>query len=187
MSRIGRVPILLPEGVKFLEEDHLVKLSGPLGELIIRVPETLKVIQVDNHINVEPVKDSRQTKGFHGLFRTLIANAVVGVKEGFEKELEVRGVGFKAEKIGDDLVLRLGFSHPIKICAPDQIEFEVQRNIIKVKGIDKQKVGEMAAQLRRLRPPDVYKGKGVRYKGEQIKLKPGKALKTGLGEPGSTQ
>lgn len=181
MSRIGKKPILLPEGVNFSQENQRVKLTGPLGELVIEVPEVLVVQKTNNQLQVAARKSDSQTKSLHGLFRTLIANAVLGVKDSFVKELEIQGIGFKAVKEGEDLLLRLGFSHPVKVSAPAQIEFEVQKNIIMVKGIDKQKVGQVAAKIRALRPPDVYKGKGIRYKGEEIKLKPGKALKTGLG------
>ena len=179
MSRVGRKPIPVPSGVEVKIDGRRVEVKGPKGQLSYEVPEGITVRMEDSTIIVEPVKEHRKYKAFHGLARALINNMVVGVSQGFSKTLEVVGVGYKVKKGAkpNEVTLELGFSHPIHFVAPEDIEFEVdERNLrIVVKGIDKQKVGQVAADIRAFRPPEPYKGKGIRYAGEEIRRKAGKA------------
>lgn len=177
MSRIGQMPITLPPGVKVSIKENRVTVAGPKGELSLTFNPAMTIAQQDNTLIVSRPSDEREHRALHGLTRSLVANMVTGVSSGFEKSLEVFGVGYRAEKSGDNLVLRLGFSHPVVVTPLPGISFTVDGSRIKVSGNDKELVGEIAARIRRLRPPDAYKGKGIKYIGEAIKLKPGKAGK----------
>jgi len=175
MSRIGRTPIPLPSGVRFTYDHAVVTVKGPKGELSQRVPWEMLVEVADDTITVRRPTDSAPHRSLHGLTRTLIANMVDGVTSGFEKRLEIVGVGYRAALRGKSLEVQVGFSHPVVVEPPEGIEFEVpQPTVIVVKGIDKQAVGEIAAEIRRLRPPEPYKGKGIRYAGEYVQRKVGK-------------
>ena len=175
MSRIGRQPIAVPDGVTVEVEPGLVKVKGPKGELSQTVSPAMKVEQSDGEITVARPTDRGEHRALHGLTRSLIANMVEGVTEGFEKRLEIQGVGYRAQLKGKSLEMALGLSHPVNIEAPEGIEFEVpQPTEVVVRGADKQLVGEMAARIRRRRPPEPYKGKGVRYAGEHVRRKVGK-------------
>jgi large subunit ribosomal protein L6 len=181
MSRIGRQPILLPSGVTVTVERELVTVKGPKGELSERISRDITVAQTDvegsgaQQLVVTRPTDRGEHRALHGLTRTLVANMVTGVTAGFEKSLEIQGVGYRAVLKGRDLELALGYSHPIEIKAPDGIEFEVpQPTRITVRGPSKQVVGEIAAQIRKQRKPEPYKGKGIRYEGEYVAKKVGK-------------
>ncbi len=176
MSRIGLNPIELPAGVEIKVEDSVVTVKGPKGEMVQPISELISVSVDGNIINVSRDGDTKEEKSQHGLARTLIANMVTGVSAGFEKKLEIQGVGYRAEKKGNTLVLSLGYSHPVEMEDPEGIETEVpsQTEII-VKGIDKALVGNYAANIRKWREPEPYKGKGIRYAGEQVRRKEGKA------------
>jgi large subunit ribosomal protein L6 len=175
MSRIGRQPIEVPDSVTVDVKPGLVAVKGPKGELSQVVSPDMKVSQAEAVVTVERPTDRGEHRALHGLTRSLIANMVEGVTNGFEKRLEIQGVGYRAQLKGKALELALGFSHPVSVPAPDGIEFEVpQPTEIVVRGIDKQLVGEIAAEIRKRRPPEPYKGKGIRYAGEQVKRKVGK-------------
>jgi len=175
MSRIGRQPINVPAGVSIAIEPGLVTVNGPKGELSERVSRDMTVTHEGDTITVTRPTDRGPHRELHGLTRTLIANMVVGVTDGFEKKLEIQGVGYRAALRGRDLELALGYSHPVEIKAPDGIEFEVpQPTRITVRGASKQQVGEIAAIIRKQRKPEPYKGKGIRYEGEYVARKVGK-------------
>ena len=175
MSRIGKKPIPLPENVTVSIEPEVVRVNGPRGELSERVPRAITVEQRDGELVVTRPTDRAEHRALHGLTRSLVANMVEGVTTGFQKRLEIQGVGYRAQLKGRDLELALGYSHPVPIKAPDGIEFEVpQPTRIVVKGISKQLVGETAAVIRKQRPPEPYKGKGIRYEGEYVARKVGK-------------
>jgi large subunit ribosomal protein L6 len=175
MSRIGRQPIALPSGVTVSIAPERVTVNGPRGELSERIPRDINVEQEDGQILVTRPTDRGEHRALHGLTRSLIANMVQGVTDGFEKRLEIQGVGYRAQLRGRDLELALGYSHPVSIKAPDGIEFEVpQPTRIVVKGASKQQVGEIAAIIRKQRKPEPYKGKGIRYEGEYVARKVGK-------------
>ena len=175
MSRIGRQPIPVPSGVTVSIEPERVTVNGPKGELFERIPRDILVEQDGDQIVVKRPTDRGEHRALHGLTRSLIANMVEGVTEGFEKRLEIQGVGYRAQLRGRDLELALGYSHPVSIKAPDGIEFEVpQPTRIIVKGASKQQVGEAAANIRKQRKPEPYKGKGIRYEGEYVARKVGK-------------
>ena len=175
MSRIGKLPIEIPSGVDVDIERGLVRVKGPKGELSQRVSGDLTIERGDSQLLVKRPTDRKDHRALHGLTRTLIQNMVVGVTEGFEKRLEIQGVGYRAQLRGKSLELALGYSHPVKVEAPEGIEFEVPiPTQVIVRGIDKQAVGEVAARIRKARPPEPYKGKGVRYAGEQVSRKVGK-------------
>lgn len=172
------MPIIIPSGVKVSVEGNLVKVSGPKGELSRQVNPEMSIRVDDGKLLVLRPSDDKVHRSLHGLTRTLLANMVEGVTKGFEKNLEIVGVGYRAEKAGDKLMLRIGFSHPVEVAPPPGIALDVEGGTkIKVSGIDKELVGEVAAKIRAIRPPDNYKGKGIRYLGEQVRLKPGKAGK----------
>ena len=178
MSRIGKKPIDIPAGVEVKVEGNLVTVKGSKGTESVEFRNEVKVSVSNNQIIVEPNSDDRKTGALHGLFRTLIANAVKGVSEGFEKKLEIVGVGYRANMEGSNLNMALGYSHPVVIVPPAGISISVEANTkITVKGTNKQAVGDMAAFIRGKRPPEVYKGKGVKYEGEYIRRKAGKAGK----------
>jgi large subunit ribosomal protein L6 len=175
MSRIGRKPVAVPEAVSVEIGTGTIAVKGPKGELSQAFSQDMGVAQEDGTIVVSRPTDRGEHRALHGLTRSLIANMVEGVTDGFEKRLEIQGVGYRAALKGKNLELALGFSHPVSITAPDGIEFEVpQPTEIIVKGIDKQLVGQTAADIRKRRPPEPYKGKGIRYKGEQVLRKVGK-------------
>jgi large subunit ribosomal protein L6 len=175
MSRIGRQPISVPAGVSIAIEPGLVTVNGPKGELSERVSRDMTVTHEGDTITVTRPTDRGPHRELHGLTRTLIANMVTGVTAGFEKKLEIQGVGYRAALRGRDLELALGYSHPVEIKAPDGIEFEVpQPTRITVRGASKQQVGEIAAIIRKQRKPEPYKGKGIRYEGEYVARKVGK-------------
>ncbi len=175
MSRIGKKPIPVPAGVTVSIEPELVRVHGPRGELSERVPLAISIEQEDDRLVVKRPTDRGEHRALHGLTRSLVANMVEGVTTGFQKTLEIQGVGYRALLKGRDLELALGYSHPVPVKAPDGIEFEVpQPTEVIVRGIDKQAVGEVAARIRKLRPPEPYKGKGVRYAGEKVRRKEGK-------------
>lgn len=178
MSRIGKLPVTLPSGVSVNVADGVVRVKGPKGELTQRVAEGVTLQQEGNLLKILRADDSRQYRSNHGLTRALVNNMVQGVTKGFERKLEIQGVGFKSEVKGKSLVLSLGYSHTIDFAFPPGITIEVEKGTkISVKGSDRQIVGETAAKLRGLRSPDSYKGKGVRNEGEHIKLKAGKTAK----------
>jgi len=175
MSRIGKAPIPLPDSVEFKYDNAVVTVKGPKGELTQRVPREMLVEVGEGVIEVKRPSDSGQHRSLHGLTRSLIANMVTGVTDGFEKRLEIVGVGYRAGIKGDALELLVGYSHPVVIEPPDQVTFETpQQTVVVVKGIDKQVVGEVAAKVRSIRPPEPYKGKGIRYAGEHVQRKAGK-------------
>jgi large subunit ribosomal protein L6 len=175
MSRIGRKPVAVPEAVSVEIGTGTIAVKGPKGELSQFFSQDMAVAQEDGTIVVTRPTDRGEHRALHGLTRSLIANMVEGVTDGFEKRLEIQGVGYRANLKGKNLELALGFSHPVAIAAPDGIDFEVpQPTEIIVKGIDKQLVGQTAADIRKRRPPEPYKGKGIRYKGEQVLRKVGK-------------
>ncbi|MFZ0667516.1 MAG: 50S ribosomal protein L6 [Acidimicrobiales bacterium] len=179
MSRIGRSPIPVPTGVTVTIDSDNVTIKGPQGELSRIVPTGITVRQEDSNVLVERPDDERRHRALHGLTRSLLANMVTGVTAGFTKELEIVGVGYRAIAQGPQkLELALGFSHPVVVNAPNGVSFEVPaQNRIIVKGIDKEKVGQVAADIRKIRKPEPYKGKGVRYAGERVMRKAGKAAK----------
>ena len=179
MSRIGRLPVAVPSGVDVSIDGRAVVVKGPKGTLSHTVAEPITVEKADDGtVQVSRPDDERISKSLHGLSRTLIANMVVGVTDGYAKTMEIVGTGYRVQAKGSDLEFALGFSHPVLVTAPEGITFRVEAPTrFVVEGIDKQKVGEVAANIRKLRKPDPYKGKGVRYEGEQIKLKVGKTGK----------
>jgi large subunit ribosomal protein L6 len=175
MSRIGRKPIAIPDGVTVEIKPELVSVKGPKGELDQAVSGDIKVLEADGTLTVERPTDRGEHRALHGLTRSLIANMVEGVTQGFERRLEIQGVGYRARLQGKSLELSVGYSHPVSVVAPDGIEFEVPAPTqVVVRGIDKQLVGEVAARIRRTRPPEPYKGKGIRYEGEHVRRKVGK-------------
>jgi large subunit ribosomal protein L6 len=175
MSRIGRQPIPVPAGVMVSIEPNLVTVNGPKGELSERIPREITVSREEDNLVVTRPTDRSEHRALHGLVRTLVANMVTGVTAGYEKRLELQGVGYRALLKGADLELALGYSHPVSVPAPKGIAFEVpQPTRIVVRGISKQQVGEVAATIRKKRPPEPYKGKGIRYEGEYVARKVGK-------------
>lgn len=180
MSRIGRMPITVPTGVKVAIKEGEVTVTGPNGELHRCFSPDISIAQQDNTLIVSRPSDSKRHRSLHGLTRSLLANMVEGVTRGFDKTLEIVGVGYRAEKTGDKLVFRLGFSHPVEVTPLPGVSLSVEgANRIRVSGINKEMVGQMAAEIRAIRPPDVYKGKGIRYAGEVVRLKAGKAIGKG--------
>jgi large subunit ribosomal protein L6 len=179
MSLIGQTPITIPASVTVTINGQTVTVKGPKGELSMTAPVTATITQADNVIKVTRVDDSLQAKANHGLVRSLVNNMVIGVTDGYTKKLEMIGTGYRAKKQGTGLSVSAGYSHPIEVPAPAGISFDVENEtIISVSGIDKQLVGETAAKLRAIRKPEPYKGKGIRYQGEVIRRKAGKAAKT---------
>ena len=180
MSKIGKQPITILEGVTVKIDQNTVAVSGPLGQLNLKVRPEIKVVEENGQILVTPKNKSRMARALHGLTRTLISNMIKGVTKNFEKTLELQGVGYRVALEDQNLNLSLGFSHPVIFQPPAGIKFSVEgNNLIKISGIDKQLVGQTTALIRVIKPPDAYKGKGIRYQGEVVKLKPGKAAKTG--------
>ncbi|MBZ1348257.1 MAG: 50S ribosomal protein L6 [Candidatus Nealsonbacteria bacterium] len=174
MSRIGKKPILIPEGVEIKTQERKVIVKGPKGELSRETPSEIKIEIKDNQIFVFPQIETRQTKALWGLTRALLANMVEGVLSGFEKKLEIQGIGFKAAIEGEELALDVGLSHSVKLRIPSGINIVIEKNIISVSGIDKETVGQFSANIRKVKPPEPYKGKGIRYVGEVVRRKAGK-------------
>lgn len=174
MSRIGKKPIQIPTGVKVVLTDDILSVKGPKGEINLKIHQAIEVTIKDDQITVEPRRKNKEGRSLWGLFRTLIANTVKGVTDGFEKKLEFSGVGFRAQVQGNKLVLDVGFSHSVEVEAPKEISFLVEKNIITVSGIDKQLVGQVAAKVRAVKKPEPYKGTGIKYQGEKIRRKSGK-------------
>lgn len=175
MSRIGKQPISVPEKIEVKIGDSQIRIKGPKGELSQTIPDSIKIDFNDSkELIVNPQGNSKKAISMWGLFRTLIFNMIEGVINGFEKKLEIEGVGYRANLEGSKLVLNLGFSYPIEIEAPEGIEFKVEKNVITISGLDKQLVGQISAKIRAYRKPEPYKGKGIRYQGEVIRRKAGK-------------
>lgn len=178
MSRVGQAAVILPTGVDVAISGDRVKVTGPRGELERQVPKGISVEKADGEIRVVRSSEEREVRALHGLVRSLIANMVTGVTEGYEKRLEIHGVGYRATKQGDGIDLAVGFSHSVRKDAPSGIEFEVPTPTrITVRGIDKELVGQTAAEIRAIRKPEPYKAKGIRYEGEHVRRKAGKAAK----------
>ena len=180
MSRVGRLPIEVPAGVDIKIDGSYVKVKGPKGELEWTFSPDMTIKQDGSTIVIERPTDQPMHRALHGTTRALINNMVVGVSKGFERILEIEGVGYRAELDGKNLIVNVGFSHPVIVEPPEGISFDVDMKVrqIKVSGFDKQSVGQVAANIRKLRPPEPYKGKGIRYQGEYVRRKPGKAGKT---------
>ena len=174
MSRIGKQPIKIKDKVEVSIKDDVVLVKGPKGELSLKKLSSVSIEIKDGEVLVSTTEDSKAASAFWGLTRSLINNMVEGVVDGYEKKLQIEGVGFKVELKGNKLVMALGFSHPVEFEAPDGVKFEVEKNIIKVSGIDKVLVGQVAANIRKLKKPEPYKGKGIRYQGEVVRRKAGK-------------
>ena len=182
MSRLGRQPVNIPEGAKVVFKDRKVFVEGPKGKLELEIKQPIEVEIKDNKVFVSKKSDSRQGRAFHGLFRTLVNNMFIGVTQGWRKVLEIHGTGYRVAKEGDKLILKLGFSHPVIIEPVSGIDFQIEGTTkIEVAGIDKNLVGNVAAMIRHKRPPEPYKGKGIRYQGEVVRKKAGKAGKVGKG------
>lgn len=179
MSRIGRMPVVIPDGVQVEVKGTRVRVKGPNGELAREFNPEMKIEKKDDSVIVERPSDAPKMRSLHGLTRSLINNMVVGVSDGFSKTLEVQGVGYRPELEEKTLVLHVGFSHPVHVEPPQGIEFEVdtRARLITVKGADKEAVGQVTADIRKIRPPEPYKGKGIRYQGEYVRRKAGKAGK----------
>jgi len=174
VSRVGKMPIEIPQGVEIKIEGNRIKAKGSKGELTVDVHPDMLVKIDDGLIQISRPSESKLHRSLHGLSRTLVANIIQGVSEGFSKQLEIQGVGYRAEMRDGRLVLQLGFSHPIVFVPPEGIETEIAGNIITISGIDKQLVGQVAAKIRSFKPPEPYKGKGIRYVGEYVRRKAGK-------------
>ncbi|MCL5010864.1 MAG: 50S ribosomal protein L6 [Patescibacteria group bacterium] len=174
MSRVGKKPIAIPSGVEIVVKDNEVIVKGPKGEIKEAVSADFSFEIKDGFLNVSPKRDIKRLWPQWGLFRALLQNSVTGVCEGFEKKLEIRGVGYKAAINGAELVLEMGFSHPVKLAVPQGVSVVVAKDMITVSGIDKYQVGQLAANIRKVRPPEPYKGKGIRYLGEKVRKKEGK-------------
>jgi len=181
MSRIGKKPILIPEGVEVRIEGQKVVIKGPKGEILREIRPEIRIEVNENKIFLSPQIETKKTKAFWGLTRALIFNMTEGVTEGYEKKLEIEGLGFRAVLEGENLQLYVGFTHPIKIEAPQGIKFSIEKNIITVSGADIEKVSQIAAKIRKVKPPEPYKGKGIKYLGEVIRRKVGKKAITTTG------
>ncbi len=181
MSRIGYAPILIPTGVTVEKSGKALTVTGPKGSLSLQVNKRINVEVENGKVLIQRKNDEKFVKALHGLTRSLIANMVLGVTSGWSKDLELVGVGFRAQVSGTKLILNVGYSHPVEVIAPDGINFEVSDNTkIKISGIDKYLVGQISANIKNVRIPDVYKGKGIRYQGEYIRKKAGKSGKVGV-------
>lgn len=181
MSRIGKKPILIPQGVDVKIDGRDVSVKGPKGELQMKVPFDIKAEIKDGQISVTALKESKSASALWGTIRVLISNMIEGVTKGYEKKLEVQGVGYKANLEGENLVMSLGFSHPVKFEREKDISFSVAKNIITISGPDKERVGQLAAKIRAKKPPEPYKGKGIRYVGEYVRRKAGKKVVASAG------
>jgi len=178
MSKIGKLPIVLPEGVTVEINGSLVIVSGPKGKLERRIAKEVEIVLKDGTLFLSPKRRSVSLYAIYGTTRSLIANMVIGVSRGWTKELELVGAGYKTEVQGKTLVLNVGYSHPVKVEAPEGINFKVEKTFVTVEGLDKEVVGQVAAKIRGVKPPEPYKGKGIKYKDEIIRRKAGKAAKT---------
>ncbi len=179
MSNIGKQPVTITAGVQVTIDGRNTVITGPKGTLEQRIPMGITIEQTDGQLIVKKVRDSREVEKFYGLTRALLANMVTGVTDGFTKQLELHGVGYRAKVEGQDLVLNVGFAHPVRITPPEGVTFTVTDNNIYVSGINKALVGDIASKIRKVRPPDPYKSKGIRYTGEKLKKKAGKSAKAG--------
>lgn len=184
MSRIGKLPISLPVGVEVSSSDQRVTVKGPKGTLYVELPRQVSVTVSNSMVEVRRVSSDGHSRAHHGLIRAMIANAVTGVTSGWQKELELVGVGYRAKMVGNALELNLGYSHPITVDPPGGVTFQVQKDRIIVGGIDKQTVGQIASDIRKYKKPEPYKGKGIRYAGEVIRRKAGKSAKAVGGSGG---
>lgn len=181
MSRVGKVPVPVPDGVEVHVEGSAVHVKGPKGALSDRFDPDFEITAGDGRITVRRPTDQARHRAMHGLIRSLIANMVEGVSQGFEKRLEIRGVGYRADQKGSSLVMNVGYSHPVVVDPPEGIELQLESPTqIRVSGVDKQLVGQIAAEIRQIRPPEPYKGKGIRYLGEEVRRKAGKATVGGI-------
>lgn len=188
MSRIGDAPVIIPAGVTVEKNDRMVTVTGPKGNLKLETNKRINVEVSDGKILVKRKNNEKFIKAMHGLTRNLIANMISGVTKGWSKDLELVGVGFRAQTSGNKLILNVGYSHPVEIVAPEGISFEVTENTkIRVSGIDKYMVGQTSADIKKIRVPDVYKGKGIRYAGEYIRKKAGKSGKVGAAGAGGAK
>lgn len=178
MSRIGKLPINIPDGVTINQDGQKVNVKGPKGELNLEVHPLVELVKSEQGFEVKPKKNTKLAKSLYGTTQRLISNMIIGVKDGFSKKLEINGVGYRAQIKGKNLELMVGFSHPVLITPPEGININVEKNVIEISGIDKQMVGELAANIRSIRPPEPYKGKGIKYSDETIRRKAGKAAKT---------
>jgi len=178
MSKVGKVPITIPEKVTVAVDDALVRVKGDKQELMVDIPKGIKVEVKENQVLVTRQNESKIARSLHGLVRSLVNNAIEGVSRGFSKTLEIQGVGYKAEIKNDRVVLHIGFSHPVEVPIVEGVEIKQEKNTLIISGADKQKVGHMAALIRSKRKPEPYKGKGIRYSGEIVRRKAGKAAKT---------
>jgi large subunit ribosomal protein L6 len=175
MSRIGKMPVAIPKGVTVEIQDRTVRVKGPRGELRRTLPAGIEVAVADEKVNVTRPNDEPRSRALHGLTRALVANMVEGVDKGFRKTLDIQGVGYKAEPKPYGVNLVVGYSHPVEFRAPEGVKITVENNtVVKIEGADKEKVGQVAAEIRLVRPPEPYKGKGIRYQGEQVRRKAGK-------------
>ena len=179
MSRIGRKPITIPAGVTIEQQDHHITVQGTKGELKLDLMPGLKLEQADNVLTLSKTVENAETQRSFGLMRTLVDNMVIGVSRGFERQLEINGVGFRAAVAGNTVTLSLGFSHPVNFVLPAGVEAKVEKNIITLNGFDKQLVGQVAANIRALKKPEPYKGKGIKYVEERIRRKAGKTATKG--------
>lgn len=178
MSKIAKIPVVVPSGVTITQENNAITVNGPKGTLAFVIPGGVVVTQTEDKLMIGRIADDGENiSAFLGLTRALVANMVKGVSTGFEKKLELSGVGYRAQASGSDLQISVGFSHPVKIKSAGDVTFKVEENVISVMGIDKSKVGDIAAKIRAIRPPEPYKGKGISYVGERIRRKAGKAAK----------
>lgn len=178
MSKIGQKPIVVPSTVNLTIEDKKIIIKGSQGEMVIELPEKLEVVREDDSLILKRKDDNKKTKSLHGLYRQLINNALIGVEKLWEKKLKVFGTGYNVKMEGENLVFKLGYSHPVVFKKVEGIKFQIDSNDkIKVLGIDKQLVGQVAYQIKMLKKPDVYKGKGIQYEGEKLRIKPGKKAK----------
>ena len=176
MSRIGKQPIPVPKGVEISISGDVVTVKGPKGQLQVDVLPGISAAVEDGNLNISRADDEPQTRSFHGLVRALLANATTGVSEGWSKKLEIVGIGYRADSSGKSVIFNIGYSHPIDFAVPDgiQIDVDAKANVVTVNGIDRQQVGQIAAEIRGLRPPEPYKGKGIRYVDERVRTKAGK-------------
>lgn len=179
MSRVGIRPVPVNDGVSVELSPTKLTARGNLGVLDVDLPYGVTIAQKDNHIMVSRINDAKHNKSLHGTIRNLIRNAIVGVSTGFEKRLELIGIGYRAALEEDHLILQVGYTHPVKLAIPEGLQVKIEKNVLIVTGADKQKLGQFCAEIREVRPPEPYKGKGIRYQGEQVRMKQGKAVKAG--------
>jgi len=179
MSRVGKKLVSVPEGVNLSFEDKVIRVSGPKGETTVSKPDSITIRKKGDGYLIERKDDSKLSRSLHGTVQRILVNAINGVSQGWSRKLELVGAGYRARMDGNSLVLAIGFSHPVKFDPPQGIEFSLEENKIVVSGVDKQKVGKIASEIRAVRPPDPYKAKGVKYEGEHVRRKAGKAAKAG--------